>query len=164
MSETLLAVDLGLRTGLCLFGQDGRLVWYRSRNFGTRARLKKAVVSVLNEAGSPSVIVIEGGGDLAPPWITEARRRNMKVHQLSAEVWRRKMLLPREQQTGIDAKRHADRLARKIIVWSEAKRPTSLRHDAAEAVCIGLWGVLKEGWLRSSPVPVFQDSSSQSGK
>ncbi|MEN9933480.1 MAG: hypothetical protein RLZZ387_59, partial [Chloroflexota bacterium] len=30
---TLLAVDVGLRAGLALFDQDGRLRWYRSHNF-----------------------------------------------------------------------------------------------------------------------------------
>jgi hypothetical protein len=39
----LLAVDLGPRSGLALFGSEGRLRWYRSRNFGTQSRLKPAV-------------------------------------------------------------------------------------------------------------------------
>ena len=154
MSKTLLAVDLGLRTGLCLYDQDGKLIWYRSRNYGSRPRLKKAVISVLNEADSPDVLVIEGGGDLAVPWVNEAKRRGIRIRQLSAEVWRHRLLLPRERHHGPDAKRNADKLARKIIVWSNAKRPTSLQHDAAEAICIGFWGVLREGWLdeRESPV------------
>jgi hypothetical protein len=35
-------VDLGLRSGLALFGSDGRLRWYRSQNFGSQSRLKRA--------------------------------------------------------------------------------------------------------------------------
>lgn len=38
-----------------------------------------------------------------------------------------------------------------MIDWSGARRPTSLRHDAAEAIMIGLWGVLHLGWLVPSP-------------
>lgn len=29
--SALLAVDLGVKTGLALYGQDGRLLWYRSQ-------------------------------------------------------------------------------------------------------------------------------------
>lgn len=43
----LLAVDLGLRSGLALYGRDGRLREYRSQNFGSQSRLKRAVPSVL---------------------------------------------------------------------------------------------------------------------
>jgi hypothetical protein len=31
----LLAIDIGVKTGLALYGHDGRLLWYRSQNFGT---------------------------------------------------------------------------------------------------------------------------------
>ena len=37
----LLAVDLGLRTGLAAFGDDGRLRWYRSQHFGSTASLRR---------------------------------------------------------------------------------------------------------------------------
>ena len=42
-------------------------------------------------------------------------------------------------------------VAKKVIGWSGAKRPTSLRHDAAEAILAGLWGMLKIGWLKEIP-------------
>ena len=35
---SLLAVDVGLRTGLALYGADGKLVWYRATSFGNRER------------------------------------------------------------------------------------------------------------------------------
>ncbi|MBT4053225.1 MAG: hypothetical protein HOE73_09060, partial [Bacteroidetes Order II. Incertae sedis bacterium] len=43
--ERLLAIDMGLRAGLAVFGRDGKLIWYRSRNYGNRSRLKKAAYS-----------------------------------------------------------------------------------------------------------------------
>ena len=49
------------------------------------------------------------------------------------------------------AKRSAQALARRIIAWADAPRPTSLRHDAAEAIGAGLWGVLAAGWLARLP-------------
>jgi len=152
VSETLLAIDLGLRTGLALFGSDGKLLWYRSSNFGSRPRLRKAAYSVLNEAEGVSVVAIEGGGDLAVPWFSEIDRRGLRSLQINAEKWRTSLLLSRHQRHGAEAKKHADTLARKIIDWSGAKRPTSLRHDAAEAICIGFWAVVHIGWLPEVPV------------
>jgi len=148
---SLLAVDLGLKTGLALFSKEGKLQWYRSRNFGTKARLRKAAASVLKEAGTVEVLVIEGGGDMETPWIGEAKRKGIEVLQLHAHAWRKHLLLSRHQRSGPEAKKHADKLARQIIKWSGAKNPTSLRHDAAEAICIGLWGVREMGWIHEFP-------------
>src|SRR5579884_2028938 len=48
----------------------------------------------------------------------------------------------------------ARELARWIIDWSGAPRPTSLRHDAAAAVVIRLCGVLEAGLLTAIPADV----------
>lgn len=151
---TLLAVDLGLKTGLALYGQDGRLVWYRSQNFGTAARLRRGVPGVLAALVDLTWLIIEGGGPLATIWIREATRRQITVRQIGAEAWRRHLLYAREQRTGGQAKEHAALLARQVIAWSGARRPTSLRDDAAEAILIGLWGVLGVGWLAQVPETV----------
>jgi hypothetical protein len=98
-----------------------------------------------------SHLVVEGGGALAAPWADEATGRGIEVRWVTAETWRRAFLYPREQRSGPIAKRNADDLARRVIEWSGAKRPTSLRHDAAEAILIGLWGVLDLGWLPAVP-------------
>ena len=147
-NRTLLAVDLGLKTGLACYGSDGLLKWYRSRNFGTRSRLKRAAYSVLNEAGPVDTLVIEGGGDLAPAWMKEAERRDVRAVQIGAERWRRDLLLSREQRSGADAKKHAMDAAYEVIDWSGLSRPHSLTHDAAEAILIGLWGVRRRGWTK----------------
>ena len=151
----LLAVDLGLRTGFALYGRDGRLVSYRSQNLGSRARLRKAAARALAEHDGVERLVLEGGGDLAEIWTKVGRRAGVRVRVIDAEQWRRPLLLPREQRRGADAKSAADGLARAVIEWSGAKRPTgALRHDAAEAIAAGLWGVLWAGWLDAVPEPV----------
>ena len=147
----LLAVDLGVRTGLACYGSDGRLVSYQSRNFGSKGRLKRAIPSILSGVGEVSWLIMEGSRDLSELWIKSAIRRNIQYKCIGAEKWRQKLLFPREQQSGVWAKKHADRIARSIILWSEAPKPTSLKHDAAEAILIGLWGVLEVGWLTSTP-------------
>jgi hypothetical protein len=98
-----------------------------------------------------SHLAIEGGGSLADAWADAASAHDIGVCWVSAETWRQAFLYPREQRTGAAAKRTADELARRVIEWSGARRPTSLRHDAAEAILIGLWAVLELGWLPSLP-------------
>ena len=148
---SLLAVDLGLRTGLALYSDSGKLLWYRSHNYGTTERLKRGVPALLDGDNAPTAMVIEGGGNLATVWEKEADRRGIVRYRIGAEEWRQKFLYSREQRSGPEAKHHAGEIARKIIDWSGATRPTSLRHDAAEAIMIGLWGVLQMGWLPALP-------------
>lgn len=148
---SLLAVDVGVRTGLAVYRDDGRLIWYRSRNFGAASRLKRAIPALLHEAFDPTYVVLEGGGPLAEHWATAAERHGSRVRRVSAEEWRAMFLLPRDQCTGEQAKRVADEIARRVVEWSDAPRPTSLRHDAAEAILIGLWGVIDAGWLPNVP-------------
>lgn len=147
----LLAVDLGIKSGLALYGSDGRLRWYRSHNFGSATRLRRAVRRILDDLPNVTDVVLEGGGPLADIWSSEARRRAMTVHQIAAETWRQQLLYPRQQRSGSDAKQHAKYLARRVIEWSQAPRPTALRDDTAEAILVGLWGTLKLGWLPHPP-------------
>lgn len=148
---SLLAVDVGVRTGLAVYRDDGRLIWYRSRNFGAASRLKRAIPALLHEAFDPTYVVLEGGGPLTDHWATIAERLGAHVRRVSAEEWRSAFLLPRDQRSGDQAKRVADGFARRVVEWSDATRPTSLRHDAAEAILIGLWGVIEVGWLTAVP-------------
>lgn len=152
--QTLLAVDLGLRTGFALYSADGRLISYRSQNYGSVPRLRRGAAGVLNELPALTALVLEGGGTIAEVWQFEATRRQLPTYVIGAEVWRQRLLYAREQRSGTQAKAFADDLARRIIGWSGAPKPTSLRHDAAEAILIGFWGVLELGWLASVPPEV----------
>jgi hypothetical protein len=152
--SVLLAVDIGVKTGLALYGQDGRLLWYRSQNFGSAERLRRGVRGVLDTVPHLAWLVLEGGGPLADIWIHAATRRHIPIRQISAEAWRRQFLYAREQRSGVQAKESATELARRVITWSGARRPTSLRDDAAEAILIGLWGTLAVGWLAHLPEAV----------
>ncbi len=147
----LVAVDAGLRAGIAIYAGDGRLERYRSTNFGSPRRLRSGVYGVLREVEHLSQIVVEGGGAVADPWLREAARREIPARPVHAGAWRELLLLPRDRRTGADAKAQADVLAREVIAWSGAPRPTSLRHDAAEAILVGLWGVHEAGWLPELP-------------
>jgi len=148
---SLLAIDLGIKTGLALYGPEGKLCWYRSKNYGTAAALRRGASTLLNSLPDLSLLVIEGSGSLAAIWERESDRRKIIFKQISAEQWRHTLLYPREQHTGLKAKHYAEDLALKIIRWSGIPRPASLRHDTAEAVLIGFWAVLEAGWLKELP-------------
>jgi hypothetical protein len=153
-SGQLLGVDLGLRTGLACYGRDGRLQWYRSHNLGERRRLKRAAYHILGEIPDLAWLIAEGDRGLFEIWAHEAQRRGVSARNVPAETWRRALLYRRGRRSGRVAKQHADRIARAVIEWSGASRPTSLRHDAAEAILIGLWGVLELGWVATLPDPI----------
>ncbi len=144
--ERLLAVDAGVRTGLALFGRDGRLLWCRSKNFGSLPCLKRGAATILRDIQGLSRLVVEGFGTQAEPWRREAGRLGLACRLVSAETWRRELLPARQQTSGSQAKRHAEILARRVIERSGLSQPKSLRHDAAEAVCLGLWAVTRLGW------------------
>jgi hypothetical protein len=124
---SLLAVDLGLKTGLALFEDSGKLLWYRSHNFGTTERLRQGVPGILDGIPDLAVLVIEGGGNLATVWEKEAFRRDITLYRIGAAEWRKLFLYSREQRSGPEAKHHAGE------------------------IMIGLWGLLHVGWLRALP-------------
>ncbi len=145
--RTMLAVDLGLKTGLALFSDEPRLIWYRSQNYGSAERLKRAAYSVIHDMPDLSYIVIEGGGVLARPWALQAAKHDVEVLMVSAHEWRAALLKKQDQGPTKRAKRSAESLAPKVIDALGGKRPTSLRHDAAEAILVGLWAMGRVGWI-----------------
>jgi hypothetical protein len=135
----IVAIDLGLRCGFAAFDVDGNLLTYRSTNFGSRGRLRKAAWGVLNDYAEVSELVTEGDRNLSNIWRSVAEKRGIEVVEVAPETWRKSLLDARFRRTGSDAKQAAGELAREYIEYCSLPRPTSLRHDAAEAVCIGLW-------------------------
>ena len=150
--RTLLAVDLGLKTGLALYGEDGKLIWYRSHNFGTTERLRRGAHGILNgtsRTGGP------GHRRGRQPGRGLGKRGRPARHPRPAD-WFRGLagavsLSRANGGAGRRPRNMPERWPRKIIDWSGAARPSSLRHDAAEAILIGLWGVLQFGWLPAVP-------------
>jgi hypothetical protein len=121
------------------------------QHYGTRAALRRGVHGLLDANPEVSRLVLEGGGPIADIWVREAHRRGIPARQISAEDWRSGFFRPREKEGRDRSKSSADALARRVIRWSGAARPTALRHDAAEAILIGLWGVLGAGGLDRMP-------------
>lgn len=149
--EHLLAVDVGLRTGLALFADNGRLLWYRSHHLPSGSSLKRFILHVLDTPPRPTRLILEGSGSLADSWIRAAERRKLPLRQIQAEEWRKTFLLPRQQHNAQLAKQNAIKIASRIIANLSDRQPTALRHDTAEAVLVGTFGLLELGWLEKLP-------------
>jgi hypothetical protein len=147
----LVAVDLGLRTGYAVYGADGRLRRHGSRHFANRSRLRAGASSLLREVDRLSILAVEGDRTLATAWRRHADRRGARTLPVAPEVWRARLLHPRERRDTRTAKQAAVALARVVIDELGDTAPTSLRHDAAEAVLVGMWALLEVGWLRRLP-------------
>ncbi len=143
----LLAIDLGVRMGVAVYDRERGITRYASHNFGSVSRLKRAARSIICEVDPLEHVFLEGDANLARHWRRVAEPRGARCHIVSAERWREALLLPRERRSGTDAKRHAQALARRAIQEGDAKRPTGpLRHDAAEAILIAIYGATVVGW------------------
>jgi hypothetical protein len=148
--EFLLSVDLGIRTGLAMFRSDGKLCWFRSQNFGSAARLRRAVPWLLNQEDDLAYVIIEGGGPLLKIWDAELNKRNLEVIKIMADDWRTELLYFREQQNRSDAKANAIVYAGRVIEKISDRRATSLDDNSAEAILIGLYGMERLNWINST--------------
>jgi len=135
---SLLAIDLGIKTGLALYGPEGRICWYGSKNYATAAKLRRGANTLLNSVPDLSLLIVEGGRLLAAIWEREANRRKLPVKQIAAEQWRHKLLYPREQHSGLQAKHYADDLARRIIRWSGIASRAGLKPTRASKLRKGI--------------------------
>ena len=147
----LVAVDLGVRTGIAVFGGDGRLVSVGSRNLGSRGRLRQVATALRRELERVDALVLEGDRSLAPAWRGVFEPRGTEVVLVEAERWRRALLHPRERRDARTAKASAQGLADIAVSALSAHPVGRLRHDAAEAVLIGVWGLRELGWIDAWP-------------
>lgn len=147
--KTLLAVDLGVKTGYALYNEQGKLLRYQSHNFGNASRLKNGIFSILHSCEALKYLYLEGGGKLEKHWIKEAHKMGVTSFQLHAHDWRNVLYPQKEQNSGTKhAKKLAENNARHIIKKMNLSAPSSLTHDVAEAIMIGLYGCIEQGWLK----------------
>lgn len=160
-----MAVDLGLRTGICVWRRGGTssafVVSYRSTHVGSRAALRSLARGIIGQHPELTAVVVEGDRQMGEMWHRTATRQGARALDVSPERWRSVLLQPRERRPAATAKATAVRRADEVIRWSRtnggreaAANPTGpLRHDTADAVMIGLWACLELGWLEPREVP-----------
>lgn len=149
--DHLLAVDVGLHIGLALYSCNSQLLWYRSHHLADLQKLKRLIAKLLRTPPRPTYIYLEGGGPLAEVWRREGEKLHLRLVQVHAEQWRQRLFHNYQHSSGAVAKREAKKLAHEVIDYLGHKKPTGLRHDTAEAILVGLYGLLDLGWLDRWP-------------
>jgi hypothetical protein len=167
VNELLMAVDLGLKSGVSLFNCQGELVRYEQFYFEKETLQKTAQnliatweqdVNIETEEESTSLpskvthIAIEGAdGYMLRAWADAAPHQS--ILRVSPEEWRSDLLLAKESTSGANSKAAARLIARQVVQdfgvmeAHTGKFPT----DVAEAVVMGLYVARKLGWITREP-------------
>lgn len=95
---SLVAVNLGLRSGLALFLPVDRLAGYRSRDFGARAALHRDAHGLLDVTPDVTPFVLEGAGPIAAIGGREPEHRKLASRRTSAKDWRERFFDPRDHR------------------------------------------------------------------
>lgn len=171
--EMLLAVDLGLRTGLSLYNDEGRLLRFDNFHFESSDQLLDAAKSVLsswedavNEMENSgrswkiSKIAIEGGDPpLRDAWHEAATGERAVLH-VRPEEWRADLLLTKEKLDGEKAKSASRLIARQIVSdYSNCDFDGKFQTDMAESILLGLHVARRLGWIATRDPPVRRYSN-----
>lgn len=143
----ILAIDLGLRTGVAVWDDTARLRTWQTIRFRSPRALQQGVRTVVRDLDDDVVFAVtEGDLDLARPWDRALTARGIRVLHVQAHQWRRDVFADQPDLDGKAAKRAALALARRLIREHAARGVPHLKHDAAEAICLGYWAAWREGW------------------
>jgi predicted phosphodiesterase len=166
--QLLVAVDLGLRTGLALYSEEGRLLEYQNAIYTSEDELRVGCLALLaaweakyqqvttdedDEAISYHIshVALEGADvALKALWRDMIHDHLDDAHILlvKPEEWRADLLLSKEKASGEAAKEASRLIARQLVAdyggrLHEGKFPT----DVAEAVLLGYHVSRRLGWL-----------------
>jgi hypothetical protein len=165
--QLLVAVDLGLRTGLALYSEEGRLLEYQNAIYGSAEELRVGCLALLAEWEAKyqqavdeddevisyriSHVALEGADvALKALWRDMIHDHLNDAHILlvKPEEWRADLLLSKEKASGEAAKEASRLIARQLVAdyggrLHKGKFPT----DVAEAVLLGYHVSRRLGWL-----------------
>lgn len=153
--QALLAVDLGLRTGVSLFDSTGQVTRCEHFHFDSTDDLVCGAKRILSEWGSVSHIAIEGmDPPLAEAWIRAAGgcENQPQVLSVKPEQWRLDLLTSDERKSGESSKATSVVLAQSIL--PDPLKEISLSDDLAESLLLGLHVSRRLGWgaLQDPPI------------
>lgn len=127
-NELLMAVDLGLRSGVALYNKNGELLRYEQHLFkkdSLEEEVKKIIqgwesdiqnqTKTAGNAVKPCVtkIAVEGGDvEILRAWDSAAM--NVSMTRISPEEWRFHLLSPKERSSGTTSKAAARLIARQV--------------------------------------------------
>jgi hypothetical protein len=164
----LMAVDLGLRTGVCLFNSAGELLCYEYFHFESVSELQMGAKILLKEWENDankntdiskdddrwqvSHVAIEGTDPpLAKAWKQAVHEIEQPIAVLfvKPEEWREDILTEEERSSGTCSKLASTQIALRVI--SRYGRKTSdvleCQTDVAESILLGLYMSCRLGWI-----------------
>eukprot|EP00980_Cylindrotheca_fusiformis_P004141 scaffold902_cov147-Cylindrotheca_fusiformis.AAC.6 len=171
-NELLLAVDLGLKSGVSLYSSDGKLVRYEQFLFhreSLKTEIKKIIEQWEQDVANDTAfflvrsidkenpwkithLAIEGGDvEILKAWSDAAP--DLCITRISPGEWRSELLISKENASGADSKAAARLIARQIVAdhGLMERHKGKLKTDVAESVLIGLFVSMKLGWIKRSP-------------
>jgi len=167
IQELLVAVDLGLKSGVALYSSDGILLRYEQFHFekDSLAETVKSLVENWESAANAIAvthddeegtrlpyrvthIALEGAnGYMLQAW--SDARPDLSILRVPPEEWRADLLLEKERTSGSNAKAASRLIARQVVddFGSMSKHEGKFPTDVAEAVCMGFYVGRKLGWM-----------------
>lgn len=172
VNDLLLAVDIGLKSGVALYNRQGALVRYEQFYFdrNTLASDAEELVQqwendinnetdlameyddVGNKPWKITHIAMEGAdAKLMNAWADAAPNRS--ILRVSPEEWRSGLLVAKERKSGPDAKAASRLIARQIVgdFGVMEQHSGKFKTDVAEAVVMGFYVARKLGWITREP-------------
>jgi hypothetical protein len=164
--QLLMAVDLGLKSGVSLFSYQGKLIRYEQFHFD-RVTLQDDITKLIqeweqdaarmipNSDGRPfkvSHIAIEGG-DTNLLGIWERAAPDYPLLRVRPEEWRAELLTEKENHDGASAKAASRLIARQVVQdYGIMEQHTGkFQTDVAESVLLGLFVARRLGWIDRQP-------------
>lgn len=159
--QLLVAVDLGLRTGLALYSDDGRLLEYEQAVFETADELKANCLKLMADWEASyqghdgksfhiTHVAVEGAdASLRQVWrnIVEDHL-HCQLLLVKPEEWRGDLLLSKEKVSGEAAKEASRLIARQLVAdYGGGLHEGKLSTDVAEAVLLGYHVSRRLEWI-----------------
>ncbi|KAG7344488.1 calcineurin-like phosphoesterase [Nitzschia inconspicua] len=157
-NHLLMAVDLGLKSGISLFNSQGNLVRYEQFQFH-RDTLEQKIPSIIEQweqqAGDGwkvTHIAIEGG-DTALLAMWERVTPDISTLRVRPEEWRSELLTAKENKNGASAKAASRLIARQMVqdFGTMEHHTGKFQTDVAEAVLLGTHVARRLGWIQRDP-------------
>ena len=164
-SELLMAIDIGLKSGVALYNRQGALVRYEQFYF-ERDTLQRDAQELIQEwerdcneettfdeiQFKVTHIAMEGADAyMLNAWAEAAPNRS--ILRVSPEEWRSDLLTAKEKKSGHNAKASSRLIARQIVgdFGMMEQHSGKFKTDVAEAVVMGFYVARKLGWIQREP-------------
>ena len=168
-NELLLAVDLGLKSGVALYNKQGKLLRYEQHLFN-RDKLDDEIKAIVEgwesdiqssdtmsssneEPWTVTKIALEGG-DVAIFNAWDSAAKDISITRVSPEEWRFHLLSEKERISGAASKAAARLIARQVVsdFGIMGNHEGKFKTDVAEAVLLGFYVCKKLGWISRDPI------------